>query len=124
VIALGLVLVGVGSALTALAPSALFLLLAFAVLFGIGDFATIAPTSSLGAEYFGHRGVGTVLGILALSHQIGSAVGSTATGVLYQLSGSYTLPIPLSVLLLIAAAVLSFALPAESRRPLAVAATG
>jgi predicted MFS family arabinose efflux permease len=94
------------------------LLFVFAVIFGLADFSTIAPTYSLGAEYFGAtRGAGTVVGLLSLSHQVGSAVGASATGVLYQVTGSYNVPILLAIGTLLVASLLSFLLPAESRQP-------
>jgi MFS family permease len=94
------------------------LLFVFAVIFGLADFSTVAPTYSLGAEYFGvTRGAGTVVGLLSLSHQVGSAVGASATGVLYQLTGSYNVPILLAIGTLLVASLLSFLLPAESRQP-------
>ncbi len=99
------------------------LLIPFAIMFGLADFSTVAPTYSLGAEYFGaQRGAGTIVGILSLSHQVGSAVGAGVTGILYQVSGSYTLPLELAVVTLLAASALSFLLPAESRQPVAAPA--
>jgi MFS family permease len=100
------------------------LLFVFAVIFGLADFSTVAPTYSLGAEYFGvKRGAGTVVGVLSLAHQVGSALGAGATGLLYQLTGSYTFPLVLAMLILAGASVISFLLPAESRRPIAAAAS-
>lgn len=52
------------------------LLLLFAALFGWVDFAPVAPAQYLLTEYFKRSSVGTVLGWLLLSHQIGSALGS------------------------------------------------
>jgi len=99
------------------------LLIPFAILFGLADFSTVGPTYSLGAEYFGAQwGAGTIVGILSLSHQVGSAVGAGVTGILYQLTGSYTLPLELAILTLLGASTLSFLLPSESRQPLAAPA--
>jgi MFS family permease len=67
------------------------LLFVFAVVFGIVDFSTVAPTSALSTILFGRRSAGTVYGLVALSHQIGSAVGSYAGGVIHDATGSYTL---------------------------------
>ena len=68
-------------------PVSLFV---FAVAFGIVDFATVAPTIALSTTLFGRRSAGTVFGLVALSHQIGAALGSYAGGVLHDLTGSYT----------------------------------
>ena len=58
-------------------PASLFV---FAVAFGIVDFSTVAPTTALSTVIFGRRSAGTVFGLVALSHQIGSALGSYAGG--------------------------------------------
>ncbi|MBI3457563.1 MAG: MFS transporter [Candidatus Rokubacteria bacterium] len=78
------------------------LLFVFAVAFGIVDFSTVAPTTTLSTVLFGRRSAGTVYGLVALSHQIGSAAGSYAGGVIHDLTGSYSA-------FFIAAAVLSSA---------------
>jgi predicted MFS family arabinose efflux permease len=65
------------------------LLFVFAVAFGIVDFSTVAPTTALSTQLFGRRSAGTVFGLVALSHQIGSAAGSYAGGVVHDWTGSY-----------------------------------
>lgn len=50
-------------------------LIVFAALFGLVDFATLAPTQLLATKLF-RGGIGTVFGYLFMSHQLGSAVGS------------------------------------------------
>lgn len=69
-------------------PVSLFV---FAVAFGIVDFSTVAPTTALATVLFGRRSAGTAFGLIALSHQLGSAVGSYAGGLLHDLTGTYTL---------------------------------
>lgn len=69
-------------------PVSLFV---FAVAFGIVDFSTVAPTTALATILFGRGSAGTVFGLVSLSHQLGSALGSYAGGVLHDLTGSYTL---------------------------------
>jgi MFS family permease len=68
-------------------PASLFV---FAVAFGIVDFSTVAPTTALSTILFGRRSAGTVFGLVALSHQLGSAVGSYAAGLVHDLTASYT----------------------------------
>jgi predicted MFS family arabinose efflux permease len=68
-------------------PVSLFV---FAVGFGVVDFSTVAPTTALSTIIFGRRAAGTVFGLVALSHQLGSALGSYAGGVLHDLTGTYT----------------------------------
>ena len=90
------------------------LLFAFAVIFGIVDFSTVAPTTALSTILFGRRSAGTVFGLVALSHQIGSAAGSYAGGVIHDLTGSYTLFFVAAAALSAAAALMSWAI-AEDR---------
>ena len=68
-------------------PTSLFV---FAVAFGIVDFSTVAPTTALSTILFGRRSAGTVYGLVALSHQLGSALGSYGGGLTHDLTGSYT----------------------------------
>jgi MFS family permease len=68
-------------------PASLFV---FAVAFGIVDFSTVAPTTALSTIIFGRWSAGPVFGLVALSHQLGSALGSYAGGVLHDLTGNYT----------------------------------
>ena len=68
-------------------PASLFV---FAVAFGIVDFSTVAPTTALSTLLFGRRSAGTVFGLVALSHQLGSALGSYAGGLAHDLTGTYT----------------------------------
>jgi sugar phosphate permease len=67
-------------------PVSLFV---FAVAFGIVDFSTVAPTTALSTVIFGRRAAGTVFGLVALSHQIGSALGSYLGGLVHDATGSY-----------------------------------
>jgi MFS family permease len=90
------------------------LLFAFAVAFGIVDFSTVAPTTALSTVLFGRRSAGTVFGLVALSHQIGSAVGSYAGGVIHDVTGSYTLFFAGAAITSVAAALMSWAI-AEDR---------
>lgn len=90
------------------------LLFVFAVVFGIVDFSTVAPTTALSTVLFGRRSAGTVYGLVALSHQIGSALGSYAGGVIHDLTGSYTLFFVAAAIASGAAALMSWAI-AEDR---------
>jgi MFS family permease len=67
-------------------PASLFV---FAVAFGVVDYSTVAPTTALATVLFGRRSAGTVFGLTALSHQLGSALGSYAGGVAHDVTGSY-----------------------------------
>jgi MFS family permease len=96
-------------------PAMLFV---FAVAFGIVDFATVPPTTALSTTLFGRRSGGTVVGLVSLSHQVGSALGSYAGGLIHDLAGSYVLFFLGGALLCAAAAAMSWAIseaPAPAR---------
>lgn len=87
------------------------LLLIFAVLFGLVDFATVTPTQLLATQYFKHYSVGFILGWLFLSHQIGSALGAYLPGLSYTHMGSYNISFYFSIGILLVSAMLSIFLP-------------
>lgn len=87
------------------------ILLIFATLFGLVDFATVAPTQMLATQYFKQYSVGFILGWLFLSHQIGSALGAYVPGFLYSEMGNYDLSFYFSIIILLGAAIFTFLLP-------------
>ncbi|MCF6409383.1 MFS transporter [Pseudalkalibacillus salsuginis] len=87
------------------------MLILFGISFGIVDFSTVAPTIKLATEYFKNYSIGLVVGGLFLSHQIGAALGSYLPGMLYDMMGNYQQSIIYAILILVAAAVMSFLLP-------------
>ncbi|MER0469283.1 MFS transporter [Bacillus cabrialesii subsp. cabrialesii] len=93
-----------------------YLLLAFAILFGLVDFATVAPTQMLATQYFQNYSIGLMIGWLSLAHQIGSALGAYVPGVIYTVTGEYTLAFYLSIGVLVLASVMNVML----REPAAV----
>jgi MFS family permease len=92
-----------------------YLLIIFAISFGVVNFATVAPTVKLATDYFKNLSVGAVVGWLYLSHQLGSALGSFLPGVLFDLTGSYDISFIASIGLLVAAAIFSILLPSTER---------
>ncbi|MBK0325711.1 MFS transporter [Rhodobacteraceae bacterium F11138] len=63
----------------------------FSVVMGTLWLATVPLTSGLVAQIYGLRYMGTLYGIVFLSHQIGSFMGVWLGGRLYDLNGDYTL---------------------------------
>jgi MFS family permease len=104
-----------------LAADAAVWLLVFGVLFGLVDFATVAPTQVLAAQYFRDHSLGFVFGLVFLAHQLGSALGAWLPGVVHDLTGSYDAAFGAAVVTLVAAGVLSVLLPAPAGRPAAPA---
>jgi predicted MFS family arabinose efflux permease len=96
-------------------------LLAFALLFGLVDFSTVAPTQWLAARYVEPWTVGLAFGCLNAVHQLGSAIGAWLPGLAYDATGSYDEVMVTAAIVLGIASATCLALPRP--RPLAAAAT-
>jgi MFS family permease len=72
-------------------------LAAFALVYGVfyGGFVALAPAVVI--DYFGSRQASSLIGIVYTSVAFGTLVGPSATGFVFDLSHSYTLPILLSI---------------------------
>jgi sugar phosphate permease len=95
-------------------------LLAFALLFGLVDFAVVAPTQWLAARYVSPRTVGLAFGCLNAVHQLGSAIGAWLPGLAYDATGSYDDVLVVSAAVLVVASLTCLALPRP--RPVGVGA--
>lgn len=95
-------------------------LAAFALLFGLfyGGWVAILPAVVM--DHFGGRNVSGIIGILYTSVAIGTLLGPSAAGFVFDMSHSYTLPILVSV----AANVVAAGVAAFAMRMSAKAATG
>ena len=99
----------------------------FAGIAGFSWIATLPLTSSLTAEVYGLRAMGTISGITFMFHQIGGFVSVTLAGWLYDVTGSYTLPFAIAGSLLGLAAISAFSIrerkySARYQAPVAAAA--
>jgi len=63
--------------------------IAFAICIGLLWLSTVPPTSGLVAQIFGTRYMGTLYGIVYLSHQMGSFTGVWLAGRFYDSTGNY-----------------------------------
>jgi sugar phosphate permease len=102
------------------------LLFAFGVIFGLVDFAVLAPVNVLTSRYFQRQSIGFMFGVLSLCHQVGSAVGAYLPGLLYTLTGSYRVSFVIAAFSLLVGAALSITLPSTNmsrRQPLPVGAS-
>ena len=81
---------------------------AFAFIAGMSWIATASMTSSLTADIFGLRNLGTLNGMTNMSHQIGGALSVLMAGELQQITGSYVLPFAIAGLTLIGASIAAF----------------
>jgi MFS family permease len=80
---------------------------AFAALAGFSWIATAPLTTALTADVYGLKALGAISGISFLFHAIGSFVSILLAGLLYDLTGSYTLPFAIAGALLFPAALLA-----------------
>ena len=122
---------GLAYAMLILAPGALGLW-GFAVIAGLSWIASAPMTSSLTADIYGIKALGTLGGITNFAHQMGGALSIVMGGVLYDMFGAYDVPFAIAGSLLTAASIAAFSV-GEKRysaryqsRPTgaAVAATG
>ncbi len=87
------------------------LLLFFAALFGILDFATVPPTSGLVASHLGLNTMGLTMGILFAGHSIGGALGAWLAGYFFDLFALYDWVWMMGLGLALVAAVLAWSVP-------------
>jgi MFS transporter, OFA family, oxalate/formate antiporter len=96
---------GMAAALAVWAVSTGFLALAgFALLFGLFYGGWVAIMPPVVTDLFGNRQVGSIIGVLYTSVAVGTLLGPTAAGYLFDASGSYTVPILASAAVNVAAA--------------------
>ncbi len=82
----------------------------FACIAGFSWIATLPLTSSLTAEVYGLKAMGTISGITFMFHQIGGFCSVMLAGWLYDVTGSYTLPFAMIGSLLGLAAIAAFSI--------------
>jgi MFS family permease len=90
-------------------------ILAVAVLGGITMAGTGAMTSALTADIWGRFSVSSLLGVIFLVHQTGSALGSWLAGFLFEVTGGYGPAFILACLLLLVAAFVALRIDASAR---------
>ncbi len=89
-----------------LAPPSETSVLLFAAGIGLLWLGTVPLTSGLVAQMFGLKHVGTLFGVVFLSHQLGAFLGVWLGGMLYDATGSYDIVWTIAIALGIVAAVL------------------
>jgi predicted MFS family arabinose efflux permease len=99
---------GMAAALGVWAASTGFVALAgFALLFGLFYGGWVAIMPPVVTDLFGNRQVGGIIGVLYTSVAVGTLIGPTAAGYMFDASRSYTLPIVASAAVNVAAAALA-----------------
>lgn len=66
-------------------------LLAFAVMFGVVDYATVPVTASLVASHLGLERMGLAMGLISAGHAVGGALGAFVGGYVFDSTAAYTL---------------------------------
>jgi len=107
-----------------LLSTSLWPLAAFAALFGLfyGGFVALAPAVVI--DYFGGRSASSIIGILYTSVAFGTLVGPSAAGFVFDVSRSYTVPILVSAVANLLAAVILAATSNAASAPRQRAAAG
>lgn len=95
------------------------MLLAFAVMFGAVDYATVPVTASLVASRLGIGRMGLAMGLIATGHAAGGALGAFVGGFIFDSTASYAIVWWSGVWLAIAAGLI--VLPLGDRREAAPA---
>ena len=80
----------------------------FASVAGFSWVATLPLTSSLTADVYGLKALGTISGITFMFHQIGGFSSVLLAGLLFDITGSYSLPFAIIGALLFPAALSAF----------------
>jgi len=91
------------------------LLLVVAAIGGVGMSGSLAMTSALTGDIFGRYSVGSIFGLIFLSHQTGSSLGSWLGGFLFDVTGGYGAAFAVAGALLLIAAILSLSINERAR---------
>ena len=82
----------------------------FAYLAGMSWIATPPLTSSLTADIYGTKNMGTLGGFTTFAHQIGGSLSVVVAGILYDVTGTYVVPFGLAGLTLLGATLASWSI--------------
>jgi MFS family permease len=97
IIAYGISIIGVVAALFISGPDQMWLLWIHASFFGLTWGARGPMITAKTADLFQGRHLGAILGVISIGTGIGAAVGGWASGLIFDLSGSYRLAFILSI---------------------------
>ena len=85
-----------------------WMLYVFAAVAGLSWFSSVPLTIALTSEIYGIRHMGTLMGVVFLSHQAGGAISTYVAGRMFDLSGSYNGIFICTIVLLLAAGLASY----------------
>ena len=86
----------------------------FAIIGGMSWLATVPLTTALTSEIYGYRKLGSLVGLITMSHQIGGAAAVLLFGIVFDHYGSYDLGLWVGVITLIIASMASFSISEKS----------
>lgn len=95
-------------------------MLAFAAVMGLTFLSTVPPTAGLVARFFGPAHMGTLFGLVMVTHQVGGFLGAYLGGKAFELTGRYDWMWWADIVLALAAALLHW--PIREPRPAEAAA--
>jgi predicted MFS family arabinose efflux permease len=98
-----------------LAPKNNGVMLAFAAVMGLTFLSTVPPTAGLVVRFFGPAHMGTLFGLVMVTHQIGGFLGAWLGGKVFEATGSYDWVWFVDIGLALAAALIH--LPIREQRP-------
>ena len=81
---------------------------AFAVVVGFSWIATAPLTTTLAADLYGLKYIGTISGLMFLGHQVGASLSIQFAGILRDVTGSYTIPFAAVGSMLFIAGIVAF----------------
>ena len=100
---------GLGYAILVVAPAP-WGIWGFAAIMGFSWIATLPLNTSLTADIYGLKYLGTLSGVASLAHQVGQGGTILLAGILRDVTGSYDLPFAIAGSLLLPAALVSFSI--------------
>ena len=83
---------------------------AFAIIGGMSWLATVPLTTALTSEIYGYKKLGSLVGFINMSHQIGGAASVILFGVVFDYYGNYDLGLWGGVISLIIASIASISI--------------
>ena len=89
-----------------LAPKTPVVMLSFAAVIGFTYLSTVPPTAGLVARFYGPANMGTLFGLVMVSHQVGGFLGAWLGGQIFVATGSFNGVWAIDIALAVAAALL------------------
>jgi MFS family permease len=104
-----------------LSPKTEAVMLVFAAVMGLTFLSTVPPTAGLVVKFFGPSRMGTLFGIVMVSHQVGGFLGAYLGGKAFEWTGSYDWMWYADIVLAVGAALIHLPIGEAKLAPRAVA---